>query len=154
MKKILYSLFALLTFSCVLVACSDDDDDAISYGATPEIEAAGVYTGTFARVQDGTTDTLYTTGTVTITPTDSAYCADIAFDCDGDFTFNGTSVVNITHAGHGFIFENSSASNGLGTAFMGRIDENGNLTSYFKIQQKSGRLTYTYHYNITAAKGQ
>lgn len=152
MKKILYPLFAILTFSCVLVACSDDDDENVSFGATPEIEAAGVYTGTFSRVQDGTTDTLYTTGTVTITATDSAYCADISFDCSGDFAFSDASVANIAHANGGFVFENSSSSNGLGTPFMGRIDENGNLTSYFKIQQRSGRLTYTYHYNITAAK--
>lgn len=108
MKKILYYLFAVLALSCSFISCSDDDDDATIHSVTPEKAAAGVYSGTFTRVQDGTTDTLYTQGTVTITATDSAYCADVTYDCTGDFTFNATSVANISYAGNGFVFTNNS----------------------------------------------
>ncbi|WP_295434490.1 hypothetical protein [uncultured Prevotella sp.] len=152
MKKILYYLFAVLALSCSFISCSDDDDDATIHSVTPEKAAAGVYSGTFTRVQDGTTDTLYTQGTVTITATDSAYCADVTYDCTGDFTFNATSVANISYAGNGFVFTNNSTSNGLGASFIGRISSEGTLSSYFKVQQKSGRKTYTYYYNFSGVK--
>lgn len=137
-------MFAVLALSCSFISCSDDDDDATIHSVTPEKAAAGVYSGTFTRVQDGTTDTLYTQGTVTIAATDSAYCADVTYDCTGDFTFNATSVANISYAGNGFVFTNNSTSNGLGASFIGRISSEGTLSSYFKVQQnQDAKPTHT-----------
>ena len=57
MKKILYPLFVALALGLGFTACSDDDeDDGGRFATTPEIEAAGVYSGTFSKVQDGKTD--------------------------------------------------------------------------------------------------
>ena len=147
MRKTLLPLLSAFAFGCLFVACDDDDCD-VTFANTPEIDAAGVYAGTFMRIEDGTTDTLYAAGTATIVPTDSAYCADITFDCSGDFEYNATSVTNIAHANDGFVFSNASTSNGLGAAFSGRIDGNGYLTASFSLTQRSGRVTTTYNYSF------
>ena len=134
-------------------ACDDDDDDGgAGFANTPEIEAAGVYAGTMSYVQDGKTDTLYAAGTLTVTPTDSAYCADITYDCSGDVTYNGTSVANIAHDNDGFMFFNTLTNNGLGTSFTGRIDGNGNVESSFDRQIRQGVRRYTYHYKFIGRK--
>ena len=153
MKKILFPLFVALAFGFTFAACSDDDDEGRSFSSTPEIESAGTYTGTFTRVQDGTTDTLTAPGTVTLTATDSAYCTDVAFAAAG-FDLDAKSVANISHADDGYVFTNSSTSNGLGAAFQGRIDASGTLTSSFNITQKEGRKTYVYHYSFTGNRHQ
>ena len=44
MKKIIYSLAAMLALSFSFVSCGDDDD-TISFPTTPEKAAAGTYTG-------------------------------------------------------------------------------------------------------------
>lgn len=153
MKKILYPLFMALALGFSFAACDDDDDNGdAGFANTPEIDAAGVYAGTMSYVQDGKTDTLYAAGTITITPTDSAYCADVTYDCSGDVTYNGTSVANITHDNDGFAFFNPSTSNGMGTSFMGRIDGAGNIESSFDRQIRQGRLQYTYHYKFIGRK--
>lgn len=149
MKKILYPLFVVLALGLGFTACSDDDEeDGGRFATTPEIEAAGVYSGTFSKVQDGKTDTLYADGTLTVTPTDSAYCADITYDCSGEFTYNAVSVANITHANSGYAFWNSSSTNGLGASFTGRIEGDGSVESTFDIKERSGRVVYTYHYKF------
>ena len=153
MKKILYPLFMALALGFSFAACDDDDDDGgAGFANTPEIEAAGVYSGTMSQVQDGQTDTLYAAGTLIIAPTDSAYCADITYDCSGDVTFNATSVANISHDNGGFVFFNTSSSNGLGSSFTGRIDGAGIVESSFDQRVRSGRVTYTYHYKFTGRK--
>ena len=153
MKKILYPLFVALALGLGFTACSDDDeDDGGRFATTPEIEAAGVYSGTFSKVQDGKTDTPYSKGTLTVTPTDSAYCADITYDSSDAFTYNATSVANITHADAGFAFWNSSSTNGLGTSFTGRIYGDGSAESSFDVKERSGRVVYTYHYKFVGNK--
>ncbi len=153
MKKILYPLFAALVFGFAFTACSDDDEGNMTFDTTPEIAAAGTYTGTYTRVEDGTTDTITAAGSITIAPTDSAYCADITFT-SADLDLDATSVANIAHSNDGFAFSNSSASNGLGAAFRGRIDGNGNINSSFSIQQRVGFRTHTFHYNFIGGGGQ
>lgn len=150
MKKILYSLFVALTLGFTFVAC-DDDDEGRNYANTPEIDAAGVYSGTMTRycVDDDVTET--TTGTLTIAPTDSAYCADFAWTCTGDFVVKEASVANISHADDGFVFENSSTGNGLGVAFSGRIDGSGNVTLQYTIQE-GRRPVKTYNYTFTGTR--
>ena len=72
--------------------------------------------------------------------------------CSGDVTFNATSVANISHDNGGFVFFNTSSSNGLGSSFTGRIDGAGIVESSFDQRVRSGRVTYTYHYKFIGRK--
>lgn len=152
MKKTLYFLVALFALSFTFIACSDDDESGTtsrnsSFSVTPEIAAAGTYSGTFKRVQDGATDTTSASGTVIVTATDSAYCADFTFTST-DFSLSATSVANITYANSGFSFQNNVTTNGLGAAFAGRIDESKTLTVKFTISQ-GRRPVIKYNYTFT-----
>ncbi len=152
MKKLLYSILALLALGTGFVSCSDDDDESTSLNAsvTPEIAAEGTYTGTWLQILDG--DTVSSTGSIIITRTDSAYCADITFSC-ADFSLTQTAVTNITYAGNteSFVFGNPSSSNDLGTSFTGRIDH-GSASAMFTLTQKSGRKSYEYDYRFSGTK--
>lgn len=156
MKKLLYSLFAVLVMGAAFVACDDDDDDASFVGTNdghPEIAAEGVYTGTWMQVYTTDEDTSYAEGTMTVTATDSAYCADFAYYCE-DFDLDVSSVANITYAGSStkFYYANgSSDGNGLGANFAGVI-EDGEATAMFTITQKVGRKSYEYTYRFTGSK--
>ena len=154
MKKLLYSLFAILSLGVAFVACDDDDDDASFVGTNdghPEVAAEGVYTGTWTRILSE--DTAYAEGTMTVTATDSAYCADFAFYSE-EFDLDVASVANITYAGSStkFYYANvSSDGNGLGANFAGVI-EDGEATAMFTITQKVGRQSYEYQYRFTGTK--
>lgn len=151
MKKYIYSLFAVLALSLTFVACSDDDDEGYTSDGHPEIAAAGVYSGTWTRIYSG--DTLTAEGTMTVTATDSAYCADIAYYC-GDFSLDVASVANITYAGSStkFYYGNAASdANGLGANFAGKITE-GTATAMFTITQKVGRKEYVYAYTFEGTK--
>lgn len=152
MKKLLYSIFALLVLGISFVSCSDDEDESTSLNAsqTPEIAAEGIYSGEWLQVLDG--DSVWSSGSIIITRTDSAYCADITFSC-ADFSLTQTSVANITYAGNtaSFVFGNPSSDNGLGTSFTGRID-NGSASAMFTLTQKSGRKSYEYDYRFSGTR--
>ena len=152
MKKLLYSIVALLALGTSFVACSDDDEVSSSLNAsqTPEIAAEGTYSGEWVQILDG--DSVWSSGSIIITRTDPAYCADITFNCE-DFSLTQTSVANITYAGNteSFVFGNSSTENGLGTSFTGRID-NGSASAMFSLTQKSGRKSYTYDYRFNGTR--
>lgn len=140
----------MLALGLTFVACDDDDDDASFVGSrdvTPEIAAEGTYSGTWLRIYDE--DSTYADGTLTVTATDSSYCADITFYCE-EFDLDVTSVANITYAGSSTKFyysNNSSSGNGLGANFAGTI-EDGVATAMFTLSQKSGRQTISYDYRF------
>lgn len=142
----------MLALGCTFVACSDDDDDnAFVSDGHPEKAAAGTYEGTWLRVYDG--DSVYSDGTITVTATDSAYCADFAFYCE-EFELDVASVANISYAGSSskFVYANSqSDGNALGTNFAGTID--GSVaTARFTFTQKVGRKSYEYVYRFNLEK--
>lgn len=147
MRKLFYIFWATIALGVSMVSCSDDDDDAIVFANTPEIDAQGVFEGTFTRVQSGTTDTVEAAGNITIIPTDSAYVADIFMVCE-DFTLNTTVASNIAHANNGYVFSNNLLTNATKNPFAGRIDEKQNIEVHFTIKQRSGRKTVTYNYNF------
>ena len=146
MKKIIYSLAAMLALSFSFVSCGDDDD-TISFPTTPEKAAAGTYTGTWTVSSD--TESSEGSGTIILTATDTPYNVDVTIE--GSFTtaalnVSSTSIANITQANNGFVFNNNMATNPLGAGFTGKIDENGNIGVNFQKEVRVGRKQYKYNY--------
>ncbi len=153
MKKILFLIFAVLVLGFTFVACSDDDEKNPRVGTNPGGDAAGTYSGIYTRVLDE--DTVTATGKVIITASDaSAYSANIEFIADSAIWDNDqlVSSMNITYANDGFQFHNQSTANGMGTAFSGSIDAQGNINSYFKLTVRVGRVNNDYNYYFEGKK--
>jgi hypothetical protein len=146
MKKIIFSLAAMLALSCSFISCGNDDDNDITFSTTPEKAAAGTYTGNWTITSDA--ETVEGSGTITIAPTSTPYNADITIE--GSFSttaldVNATSIANISHANNGFVF-NNNATNPLGASFTGKIDDNGTIGVNFQKEVKVGRKQYKYNY--------
>lgn len=146
MKKIIFSLAAMLALSCSFISCGNDDDNDITFSTTPEKAAAGTYTGNWTITSDA--ETVEGAGTITIAPTSTPYNADITIE--GSFSttalnVNATSIANISHANNGFVF-NNNATNPLGASFTGKIDDNGTIGVNFQKEVKVGRKQYKYNY--------
>ena len=133
MKKIIYALFALATLSLGFVSCGDDDE-SVSYPTTAEAGSAGVYNGTWTTVLDEV-ETTYT-GSITLAAA-QAGCTNVTFSCPGA-SLNKTAIANVWHSNNGYQFVNQVGTNGLGTAFSGRISDGGQLTVAFTIEQRVG----------------
>lgn len=148
MKKLL--LFPLFTIALALAfsACSDDEDESFVSDGHPEVTAQGTYQGVWTRVYSG--DTVTANGYITVTATDTAYCADITFYC-ADFDLSATAVSNITYANSNtaFYYGNGSTDNGLGTQFGGMIS-NGAATVLFTKSTTVGRKEYEYTYSFNS----
>ncbi len=149
MKKILFSLMALVTLSLGFTSCSSDDE--VSFATTAEAGSAGTYTGTYVvTAEDGTSNSY--TGTITLAAAaDKAGCTNVTFTC-ADASLEKTSIANVCHANNGYNFTNQSGSNGLGVAFAGKIDESGNCTCGFTMSQRVGRKTVLNKYAFTGKK--
>lgn len=144
MKKhyILFSVIAaLLTLT---LSCNNDDDNNTVFSQMPEEGAAGVYAGTFQRVQVGAAvpDTTYSEGTMTVTA-EKPYAANISYKCD-EFSINHGCIANISHSNNGYVFSNNLGSNALGDAFLGNIYEDGTAKSHLTLKIRSGRNTKTF----------
>lgn len=164
MKKIIYSLFAVLALCCNFVSCSDDDNDAAAPVGNPaSAEAAvGTYTGTWTVTLDDQTFT--TPGYITVASSETDFVASIDVKVDPvDFTINnkvntqsveGTTLANICYAGPTgtvFNFTNLSDGNGIGTNFSGSIID-GNATMMFSLSKKISRKNYTFNYRFVGKK--
>lgn len=161
MKKFIYSLFAVLTLSCALVSCGDDDSSDAKIGGNPATAAAGTYKGTWTVTLDSVSVT--TPGTITVTATDSAYTADFAFAAESfrmlvgtsqqTLSLDVTSVANIAYNGSttSFDFSNSSTTTAIGQPFAGKIFD-GVVTTNFSLEQKAGRKKYTFNYAFVGQK--
>lgn len=147
MRKLFYIFIATSMLGFSFASCNDDDEDVRTFANTPEIDAQGVFEGTYTRVQSGMTDTTTAQGQLTILPTDSAYVADVVLTCD-EFSLNTTVVSNIAHANDGYIFSNNLLTNETKNPFAGRIDDAQNVNVHFIIKQRSGRKTVTYNYTF------
>ncbi len=145
MKKTLFIFLSVISTLTITMSCSDDDDNNVSFATTPEKEAAGVYSGTFAREQEGAAvpEISYSEGTMTIEP-ENEYVATIKYEC-AEFSINHSSIANISHSDYGFAFSNNLVTNTLGAPFFGRIDESANVESHLKLKIRSGRKTKTYN---------
>lgn len=152
MKKIIYSLAAMLALSCSFVSCGDDDD-TISFPTTPEKAAAGTYTGSWTVTSD--TETVEGSGTITLAASSTPYNVDITIE--GSFSTTAlnvstTSIANIAHANNGFVFNNNTDSNPLGAGFTGKIDESGAIGVNFQKEVRVGRKQYKYNYIFVGKK--
>ncbi len=145
MKKhyILFSVIAALL--ALTLSCSDDEDGNTVFNQTPEEGAAGVYSGTFQRVQVGAAvpDTTYSEGTMTVTAKES-YVAEVAYSCE-EFKINHKSIANISHCNNGYVFSNNLSTNTLGAPFLGNIYEDGAAESHLTLKIREGRNTKTYN---------
>lgn len=144
MKKTLYMFLSALLAVSLFAGCSDDDDNNITFTDTASNDAAGVYTGTFYRTQQGleNAETSEAQGTMTITAVDK-YTATIAYSCS-ELSINHSCIVNITHSNKGFAFSNHVKSNALGAAFLGRVDDDKNVESHLTLNIVSGRGAKVY----------
>lgn len=151
MKKLIYSIFAVLTLSCGFVACGDDDDANISYSTSAEQGSAGTYSGTWTRTGDDGVENF--SGTVTLAAGSTTGVTNVTFSCP-EADINASSVANVWHANYGYQFFNQTISdaNGLGVAFAGRIDENGNLNTSFTFSQKVGRKNVEFKYEFNGSR--
>ncbi len=152
MKKIIYSLAAMLALSCSFVSCGDDDD-TISFPTTPEKAAAGTYTGSWTVTSD--TETVEGSGTITLAASSTPYNVDVTIE--GSFSTTAlnvstTSIANIAHANNGFVFNNNTDSNPLGAGFTGKIDESGAIGVNFQKEVRVGRKQYKYNYIFVGKK--
>jgi hypothetical protein len=152
MKKIIYSLAAMLALSFSFVSCGDDDD-TISFPTTPEKAAAGTYTGSWTVTSD--TETVEGSGTITLDASSTPYNVDVTIE--GSFSTTAlnvstTSIANIAHANNGFVFNNNTDSNPLGAGFTGKIDESGAIGVNFQKEVRVGRKQYKYNYIFVGKK--
>lgn len=152
MKKYIFSAIAALALSCAFVACGDDNDDpSINYDKTAAQGSAGTYSGTWTRTGDDGSETY--SGSVTLEAGSGANVTNVTFSCP-ETSLDATSIANVWHANYGYQFFNqtASAANGLGTSFAGRIDENGNMSTSFTINQRVGRKNYEFKYEFIGKK--
>ena len=151
MKKIIYSIFAVIALSCTILSCSSKDDESINYSTSAEQGSAGTYSGTWTRTGDEGTETF--SGSMTLAAGSSTGVTNVTFSCP-EAELNATSVANVWHANYGYQFFNQTASsaNGLGVSFAGRIDEAGNIAASFTISQKVGRKNYQFKYEFIGKK--
>ncbi len=147
MKTFIYSILTMVVVCCSFSACSSDDDADRTYThtTTPEQEAQGVYRGTFTRAQANVSDAVREEGdgTLTISPTDTAYVAHVRFECTA-LGIAAETKVNITFANDGFLFSNDLASNTLGSPITGRISTDHDARSDFQLKIRQGRSTKTF----------
>lgn len=151
-------MFLMLALGLGFTACSDDDDDDVVYDNAPEVAAAGTYTGTWTRDEDGVISTaegsltFATTWTVDGETKSSPYVTYVTADCP-ELDIHNESTANITYAGTGFQFSNmADTNNGFGANFYGEISSKGVATISYTLVVMSGRTRHVYTYTFSGTK--
>lgn len=152
MKTIIKGLFMTIMMCVFLTSCRDDaelpDRGPVM---NPEIETAGVYSGTWTR-RNTTTDTEEVVpGTMTLTA-GSTYVTTINIKADG-LQLDLTSPANIAPGGKGYMYQNTKNDNPFGNIFSGNITKDFQIDIFFKITIKDGRKTTTYEYSFVGKRG-
>lgn len=156
MKRTIFALITLLSISCAFVACDDDNDEDIIYthSQTPDLEAAGVYEGTWTRTllknSEPTDDIVDGIGTLTI-ESDTAYLISLKFECE-ELGLAQSAIANITYSNGGYYYLNYSTANDLKCAFTGTIDDEGVNTISFTVTQVDGRRVKYFKYVFSGTK--
>lgn len=151
MKKIIYSMIAMLSLSLGFTACSSDDDDDMNSNViiSPEKVVEGTYEGTFTRIQtnSATAAPESAAGTMIFIPSDTtSNVALMKVLCETQ-NLNESVPVNVTYSKNDIIFFNQSSTNKM-KYVTGGADSHGNITFTFEISLRSGRSTKPYRYTF------
>ena len=153
MKNLLYLIMCVSLCLTGLASCQDEDYDCFSptNGSNlPENLVQGTYNGTFTRCTSS--DTASASGTLVLTPSDTAYCVNVAFVSE-EFKLDKQVRMNIMPRGNGgYAFEVNTIANAIGQPIIGSIDAEGHISVAFSYKQVSGRKTTTYQYSFSGNK--
>lgn len=162
MNKIIKCLFLMATLVFTMSSCRDEAEiPGHGKPGNPEKEVAGVYVGTWTKVQrNATTDPVSAPGSLTFTPTDEAYITVVKLageSSDFDFTnktnfASDESRANVVNQSAQYVFYNVLTTNGIGTPFNGTVTFGGEATISFSKTIREGRKTYTYDYTFTGTR--
>ncbi|MBQ6062209.1 MAG: hypothetical protein IJK42_05185 [Prevotella sp.] len=154
MRKMICLTWCLMMMGLALNSCNDDEngeDAPYSFSQTPERDAQGTYIGTFTRTQVGTTEGESGEGTLTITPTDTAYVAVLKFESES-LNLSTHVRVNIAHSNGGYVFSNHVTDNNIQSKIGGHINEARVVNTTFQLRQRQGRSTKVYNYSFEGSK--
>ncbi len=140
MKKTLYMLLLAIIGVISFASCGDDNDGDKTFDQSAAQAAAGIYDGTYSYVSDAGT-TLTEQGTMIIS-VQSDYVGMFSFLCP-TLGVNHESIANVCHSNDGFAFSNNLKTNGLGNAFLGRIDDAQNVEAHLNMVLVGGTKTYS-----------
>lgn len=151
MKKILYSLLAVLAVTFALVSCGDDDNSGSKHATPPEETFAGTYEGTWTKYDSNGTTVLAEgqEGTFTIDEGDVDYSAKLTFSDKDDSSVDASDVVvNIAWNGDNAKFYTTVTS----LPVNGEVTSAGLLIAKFSKTIKSGKKTNTYFFAFKGHK--
>jgi len=154
MKKILYSLFALLAMCTFVTSCGDDDIDwnRGTHSTRPEATASGTYNGTWEVFgEDGVTSEGTFDGSVTISAGSSSYIVNVSTVCAAEAAITGETVANIAWSNDDQKLFSTVKNGTLETIINGEI-VSGNLNLKFSKSVRVGRKTTTKFYQFKGRK--
>ena len=147
----------MMAFVLCLFSCKNTDPVRV-YENTAAQDIAGTYVGSWHALSTTGMDTTYI-------DTESQRCMvsfDVYKDSIGTVAFvyprcdavywdkNLRGLTNVAHAGDDLTFNNDKTANGLGSAFFGRVDTEGNITmdiSFSEIDEISWNMVLvSYHF--------
>lgn len=138
---------------CVCLTSCRDDAELPDRGPVthPQIETAGVYTGTWTRLNTLTDTEEVVPGTISLKAGENNYVTEITLKADG-IDLDRTALANIAPGGVGYVFQNTMPTNPIGNIFNGSITKDFEIDIFFKITIKEGRKTTTYKYSFTGKR--
>ena len=134
MKKILYSACMLLAVCAAFVSCQKDVLVGLEPATDNPAEAihGKSFKGLMVRTLNEKSDTLEAVMSFVDCDSIHGHCVDVTLSCSG-LGVDGTSVANVaSEDGYGYVFYNTSASNGLGAGFRGRVMGNVATINFIK----------------------
>ncbi len=152
MKKILYSLFAVLTMSLALVSCGDDDKGSSKHATLPEEAFAGIYSGTWTTYNaDGTTvEKEGETGTITVKEN-----GEVNYSSKLDIVNNDNSAINTNDVVVNIVWNGDNAkffTTSTALPVNGEITADGLLIAKFSKTVKVGKKSVTNFYYFSGKK--
>lgn len=149
MKKIIYSMLALVALTSMFISCGSDDPAPKSQ--TPAEFAVGTYKGTFKVTIDDTETKEYIGNTVTLAAGKTGNDVKVNVTC-GEAAGTGETVASITWANDDVKFINQETAGTLNTKIDGMVTSAGVMTLYFTKIHKVGRTSHVYKFAFTGTK--
>lgn len=139
---------------CVCLTSCRDDAELPDRGPVmnPEIETAGVYSGSWTRLNTTTNEEVVVPGTMTLKAGNEHYVTEISIKAS-DIDLDLTSPANITPGGKGYMYQNTMTDNPFGNRFSGNITNDFQIDLFFKVTIKEGRKSTTYEYSFVGKRG-